>query len=139
MRTHSQTFALGFLQLILPVLLLMGIMTFAGPCGMHDDGSVSSCFWASRSLMGLAIALVLIALGRLGLSQSRELRRGLNLATVVLGILVLVTPGGLIDLCMMQTMRCHTIMRPFALVTGVLVSIVAIVDFFLVKPTRTDS
>lgn len=117
----------GIVLTVLSSILLVGILTFAGPCGVHDDGTVSSCYWASRAVLGVGVVLVVISLVRIFERDEGE-RRGLSFSAVLLGVLVAVLPGVLIDLCMMQTMRCHTVMRPFALVMGVLIAVVGGVD-----------
>ena len=117
----------GIVLTVLSSILLVGILTFAGPCGVHDDGTVSSCYWASRAVLGVGVVLVVISLVRIFERDEGE-RRGLSFSAALLGVLVAVLPGVLIDLCMMQTMRCHTVMRPFALVMGVLIAVVGGVD-----------
>lgn len=117
----------GIVLTVLSSILLVGILTFAGPCGVHDDGPVSSCYWASRAVLGVGVVLVVISLVRIFERDEGE-RRGLSFSAALLGVLVAVLPGVLIDLCMMQTMRCHTVMRPFALVMGVLIAVVGGVD-----------
>ena len=117
----------GIVLTVLSSILLVGILTFAGPCDVHDDGTVSSCYWASRAVLGVGVVLVVISLVRIFERDEGE-RRGLSFSAALLGVLVAVLPGVLIDLCMMQTMRCHTVMRPFALVMGVLIAVVGGVD-----------
>ena len=117
----------GIVLTVLSSILLVGILTFAGPCGVHDDGTVSSCYWASRAVLGVGVVLAVISLVRIFERDEGE-RRGLSFSAALLGVLVAVLPGVLIDLCMMQTMRCHTVMRPFALVMGVLIAVVGGVD-----------
>lgn len=117
----------GIVLTVLSSILLVGILTFAGPCGVHDDGTMSSCYWASRAVLGVGVVLAVISLVRIFERDEGE-RRGLSFSAALLGVLVAVLPGVLIDLCMMQTMRCHTVMRPFALVMGVLIAVVGGVD-----------
>ena len=112
---------------MLSVLLVVGIRTFAGPCGMHDDGTVSSCHWAAQAIFGVGIVLVVLSVVRIFERDEGE-RRGLSLAAALLGILVACLPGTLIDLCMMQTMRCHTIMGPFAMGMGAAIAVTGCAD-----------
>ncbi|HAM14725.1 MAG TPA: hypothetical protein DCP91_02445 [Eggerthellaceae bacterium] len=117
----------GVVLLLLSLLLVVGLLSFAGPCGVHDDGSVSSCFWASRAMLGMGVVLAIISVVRIFETDEGE-RRGLSLCAALVGALVAAVPGGLIDLCMMTTMRCHTIMRPFALCVGIAIAVVGGVD-----------
>ena len=120
----------GIILTALSVLLIVGILSFAGSCGVHDDGSVSACFWAERAVLGMGIVLAILSVVRIFERDEGE-RRGLSLAAACLGVLIACAPGVLIDLCMMATMRCHTIMRPFVLIVGVLVALVGGTDLFL--------
>jgi hypothetical protein len=120
----------GIVLSILCVLLLIGIATFAGPCGVHDDGSVSSCHWAARAVLGVGVVALVLSAVRIFERDEGE-RRGLDLGVAATGALVAFLPGGLIDLCMMQTMRCHTIMRPFCMGVGVVIALVAAGDLVM--------
>jgi len=126
MENKSQP-VVGVILLVLSLLLIVGVLSFAGPCGVHDDGSVSSCFWAGRALLGIGVVITVLSLVRVFERDEGE-RRGLSLAVACLGVLVVCVPGALIDLCMMQTMRCHTVMRPFALGVGIALALVGGID-----------
>lgn len=120
----------GVILTVLSLLLLAGIRTLAGPCGVHDDGSVSSCHWAAQAVFGVGIVAAILSVVRIFERDEGE-RRGLSLAVANLGALVACLPGVLIDLCMMQTMRCHTIMRPFCVTVGAAIAVVGAVDLIM--------
>lgn len=104
-------------------LLAIGILTFAGPC-LHDDGTVSTCFAASRVVLGAGIAAIIA--GLLGAAlRSLQAKVTLSIIGICAGIAAVAAPGGLLPLCMMQTMRCWTIMRPYALALGAVIVILA--------------
>ena len=48
--------------------------------------------------------------------------------TAVSGIFV---PGTLVSLCMMDTMRCHTVMRPFVMIMSAAVSVICVIDILV--------
>ena len=52
-----------------------------------------------------------------GRGLSADERRG-----IAAGVFATIAPGGLFALRMVQTMRCWTIMRPFALVFGIVIA-----------------
>lgn len=120
----------GIVLTALSGLLVAGILTFAVSCGVHDDGSVSGCFWAARAVLGVGVVLLVLSVVRIFELDEGE-RRGLDLGAANLGVLVACLPGLLIDLCMTQSMRCHTIMRPFCVVTGVAIALVAGIDLIV--------
>ena len=111
----------------LAVALIVGLLTFAGPCEAHDGASASSCFWAFRAMLGMGVVLAIISIVRIFETDEGE-RRGLSLSAALLGALIAATPGWLIDLCSSATMQCQTLMRPFALFLGIAVAVVGGVD-----------
>lgn len=120
----------GIALTFLSGLLVAGILTFAAPCGVHDDGSVSSCFWAGRAVLGVGIVLLILSVVRIFELDEGE-RRGLDLGAALIGVLAACLPGVLIDPCMMQSMRCQAIMRPFCMVVGIAIALVAGVDLIV--------
>ena len=98
--------------LVLALVVAIGSQTFLGAC-VHEDGSFGPCHWAARALLGegcLAAALALLAL------FVEQARLGLYLASALNAVLGLLTPGTLIAICGMDTMRCRMVMRPAMLV-----------------------
>ena len=94
--------------LVLALIMAIGSQSFLGPC-VHEDGSYGACHWAGRMLLGVGGLLAVLALLALVLPKER---RGLYLAMVPASLLGLLTPGTLIALCGMATMRCRMVMRP---------------------------
>lgn len=120
----------GIVVTVLSVLLILGILTFAGPCGVHNDGTVGSCYWASRAVLGVGVVLFVLSVVRIFERDEGE-RRGLSLAIASLGALAACMPGALIDLCAVQTMRCNAVMRPFVLVVGIALAVLGAVDLVM--------
>ena len=98
--------------LILSLLLAIGSQTFMGAC-VHDDGSLGACHWAARALSGIGGLLAVLAILALLLKKERA---GLYLAMVPTALLGVFTPGTLINLCGMATMRCRALMKPAAMI-----------------------
>ena len=123
----------------LALLLAAGVLTFAGPC-VHEDGSTAACSAASQAILAAAIASFIAAVVSL-LLGSRRAQGALSLVAALAGAFAVAIPGGLFGLCMMQTMRCWTAMRPFAMVVGALIclcGIVAAVRAFRSKAGRSS-
>ena len=106
-------------------LLAVGVLTFAGPC-VHEDGSPGSCFGASQAVLAAAVASLVFAIAGIAVPNKR-IGGALGLAAACAGIVAAASPGGLFGMCMVQTMRCWTIMRPFSLVLGVVIALCGIV------------
>ena len=98
--------------LVLSLLLAIGSQTFMGAC-VHDDGSLGACHWAARALSGIGGLLAVLAI--LALLVKKE-RAGLYLAMVPTALLGVFTPGTLINLCGMATMRCRALMKPATMI-----------------------
>ena len=98
--------------LALSTLAAIGSQTFLGAC-VHDDGSFGACHWACRAILGEGALLA--ALSLLALAMKRE-RAGLYLAMLPASLLGLLTPGALIALCKMPTMRCRMLTQPATMI-----------------------
>ena len=94
--------------LILSVLIVIGSQSFLKPC-VHEDGSFGPCHWAGQALLGLGCALGVMAALALAV---RRAGFGLFLDALPVCVLGILTPGTLIDLCHMSTMRCRMVMQP---------------------------
>lgn len=106
---------------VLAALLVVGVLTFAGPC-MHEDGSRAACFTASRAILAAAIVSLVMAVAALFL-KNRRVQSVFACVSALAGAVAAASPGGLFGLCMVQTMHCWTAMRPFAMVAGALVCV----------------
>ena len=94
--------------LVLSLAAVIGGGTFLSPC-VHQDGSFGPCHWAGRALQGAGG--VLCALAVLALCVKRA-RLGVFLSAVPVCALGILTPGTLIGLCSMATMRCRMVTQP---------------------------
>ncbi len=98
----------GMILLILGIVAALGSQTFLSPC-VHEDGSFGACHWAGQMLLGLSC--VIGVLGILSLCFQR-IRTGVYVSALPVCVLGILTPGTLIDLCRMSTMRCRMLMQP---------------------------
>ena len=117
----------GIILTAFAVMLLAGLLTFAGPCASQVGEEARSCLWASRALLGVDAVLLIIALVRI-FEQDEGERRGLSFASALLGALIAVMPGTLIALCPDPSAQCNAVMRPFALVMGIAIALTGGID-----------
>lgn len=94
--------------LVISLVIAIGSQSFLSPC-VHEDGSFGVCHWAGQALLGLGCVLGVLAVLSL---LSRSARLGLYLSALPLCVLGILTPGTLIGLCHMSTMRCRMVMQP---------------------------
>ena len=98
----------AIITLVLALVVAIGSQTFLGAC-VHEDGSFGACHWASRALLGVGGLLAVLALAALCVPSARL---GLYIAMTLTCVLGILTPGTLIALCQMATMRCRALMQP---------------------------
>ena len=98
----------AIILLILSLVIVIGSQRFLSPC-MHEDGSFGPCHWAGQALLGLGCVVGILAILSLCVQKARLGTYMSALPVCGLGIL---TPGTLIDLCHMSTMRCRMVMQP---------------------------
>ena len=60
-----------------------------------------------------------------GRKEHRHYRRFAGIAAAVIAVLL---PGTLMKMCMMDTMRCYAVMRPFAWIMGALIALLSLLD-----------
>ena len=119
--------AVGVALTVLAVMLVAGVASFAGPCGVHGGQEAPSCLWASRAVMGIGAVAAVLAIVRVFETDEGE-RRGLSLACALLGFLAAAVPGPIIALCADPSMQCNAVMRPFVLCVGIAIGVVGAVD-----------
>lgn len=107
---------LGYIQIAIAILLIAGVLNFAGPC-VHDDGSIPACAQASWGIIGGGVFLLGAALAQL-VVETRTARIICAIVCASLGVFIVLVPGTLLPLCMMETMHCQAVMKPFAQICG---------------------
>ena len=118
------------LLVVLNLIFFVGIQTVFAPCEARPDGSWMTCHWAGQALMGIAAALLAIAVMHLVIPRA-QVKIGLSLAVIPVSILAFAVPDHLIDLCMMETMHCHTVMEPAVTVISLLNVLLAAADIYV--------
>ena len=109
----------------------------AGTHMMSADAAVQvtwmSCHWAERAVWLAAGAMLVQAVALLVYrGRGRHgIKAGLSLAITVQSAVCALIPGVGISLCMMETMRCHTVMRPSVTVLCILLTVSSLAGTFL--------
>ena len=117
--------------LALGIVFLVGIFSFFGSCpGPKDDGTWMVCHWASRAIGGVAAVMAVVSAIHLFVSDAK-MKMGLDIAIIPMALLAAAIPGNIINLCMIATMRCHTIMHPAVIVMSVLMIAAAVFDLVM--------
>ena len=113
----------------LALLIAVGSVSFLGPC-VHEDGSFGACHWAGQALLGIGLLLGAQSLLIL-LSKQPRTKMGVYLAMLPTALLGIFTPGTLISLCRMATMRCRAIMQPAMIILCAVSAAVSAAGYFI--------
>ena len=116
----------GILSLAISILLAGGIMTVFRACAQKEDGTWMHCHYAQMNVFYIAVVMVVISLINLFVSN-RKFGAGLWAVSIILSIIVILIPGTIMGMCMMDTMRCWAVMKPFVMIVCVLMIIVSLV------------
>ena len=127
---------LAGLTAFLSAVLAVGSQTFLRPC-VHEDGSASVCTPAGTLLLVFGVAAAVLSLARLA-GVGRGTRLLLSALTLAAGVLIILTPGVLSPLCMMETMRCRMITKPAAQVAGTLIALLSAGDLLRIAAGRKE-
>lgn len=135
---EKRKFQIGVSDIILAaitVIYFIGALTFFKSCGPKDDGSWMTCHWAGNAVAGLAAVLAVTAIAHLVISNAK-MKIGLSIALIPIAVLTALVPGHLIQICMMETMRCHVVMRPSAIVMAILIVAAAVFDIVVYRKKK---
>ena len=115
------------ISLIAAVLMSLGVMTVFRACPAKEDVQWMHCHTAQMDLFYVGIALVILALAAM-IIRSVPVCIFLYIVSAVLGCITLLVPGKLVSMCMMENMRCWSVMRPFAMLMGILVIVFSLIN-----------
>ena len=118
--------------LVLALVIAVGSQTFLGAC-VHEDGSFGACHWAARAILGEGALLAVLAALAMALKKERA---GLYLAMASASLLGMLTPGTLIGICGMDTMRCRMLMRPAMLILFGIALLAALVGWLAARKEK---
>ena len=105
----------------LSALLLAGGVTVFSACEPKPDGTWMHCHQCQNMVAGSAVGLIALC-GASALVKNKPVRLALLALAVIASVVVFFIPGGICPLCMMKTMRCHTVFQPFVRIMSVLVA-----------------
>lgn len=106
--------------LVLSLILTFGVLFVFHACGAKEDGSWMACHWAQQAVAGCGVVLAVISV-YMFIVKDDSARHALARAIFPITVLAMSIPGGVIHMCMMESMRCRSVMRPAVLIMGVLI------------------
>jgi len=123
----------------LAIIAAIGFLTAFYPCyEMMAPARLRPmrCVWTMRVLLGVNSMAGAVGLIMLISRDNKDFVKGLNTASILLGILFLLIPQTLTGVCVVH--RCVTMFQPFARIIGTLMLILPIINLFLLKRKPED-
>ena len=130
----------GILFIVLGLLIAIGPQLFFQPCdgtlqicvnGEPSDKFVPmKCHWSAMAEVGVGGAIALLGVLLLCFRRA-QIRFGISLAQVPLGIAAILLPTQLIGVCSNPQMKCNELMFPMLIVLGSLVIALSLANAFL--------
>ena len=114
----------GIAEALTAAVLLIGALTFFKACGDGEERHMV-CHWAQNAVTLSAAVLVFLSLLRVFI-PGRGVKAGIAFGLFAVSVSVIFIPGTVIDLCMMDTMRCHAVMKPAVMIFGAGIALLAL-------------
>ncbi len=111
------------------LLICIGSFTFFSACQVHDD-TIMACHWAQNAVTALGALLSVISLAAIVIPD-RKIKAGLELSATLTAVLTALIPGIVINVCMMNSMRCVSTFRPFTILFASLAAVAALLSAVL--------
>ena len=123
-------------RVLVLAFLIVGIFTFAHVCG--DMGDMEAKCHKTRSF-AVAASIVLGALAVVQIFIKKALAEKVtSIVQVAGGIIIALLPIAIAPVCDMKTMHCYVYTRPFLVITGIVLTGIAIVDLLIVLKGKKD-
>lgn len=122
----SKGLTAGIAELITALVLTAGPLTVFKACEA-EEGHFMNCHWAQNAVVLAGAVLTVLSLLRVVVAN-RDIRTGLSLGVFALSVSVIFIPKTVISLCMMETMRCHTIFKPAVIITASVLAVISGID-----------
>lgn len=126
-----------YVPTVIAALLAVGVVTAFKACGPMEDGTWMNCHNAQIQVFILAVLMTLIGIVTIFLKEQR-IKLCLDIVSVVLAVIVIFVPGIITSLCMMDTMRCHTLMRPFAVLMSVVFIVIKVITILYERVLKKE-
>lgn len=132
--TRDKVFSL--LPAVFSILLSVGVMTVFSACGMEEHGKLMPCHGAQNAEeLGGFVLFFLFSFG--AILKGRGLKLFLFAAGVIGAVGLFFVPGDIMPLCMMKTMRCHTVFQPFVRLVSAVIVVSGAAGFVRVMRSRS--
>ncbi len=116
----------ALLPAVVSLLLVIGVLTVFSACGKKDDGTWMHCHDVQNmvAVCGVVMTVLFVICAFV---TNKVFRLILNLAVLAAAIVAFLLPGTIMPMCMMNTMRCYTVMQPFVRIMSAVAALSALI------------
>ncbi len=132
------TVILDALLCVLSAVLCFGTKFLFHACAPKEDGGWMACHWAEQAVFGLGIVLLILSIITFCFPDGKT-KSGIQISMAVVSALVIAVPNHLIKLCMMTDMRCHSVMKPAAIIISILILICSVTSGMLHRKEESQT
>ncbi len=126
-KKNRLSMVLGIAILVICLIITFGVEFIFHSCGAHDDGSYMACHWAQKAVMTAGITLAIQA-AALVFTNDKRTQTVVSSCIACGAIVTALIPNVIINLCMMPTMHCNAVMRPWTIVCCVVLFIICVIN-----------
>jgi hypothetical protein len=120
------------LLLIVTVLYAVGIRVWFPVCDkMTSMGTYMTCHWVGEILKVLSIVLIVLAVFHIVI-PSYGFKAGIDVAVLLLFAVIYKLPGGIVNLCKMDTMNCVAHTKPSTVIYAIIGVLIAVFDLAVI-------
>ncbi|MBG9980242.1 DUF4418 family protein [Facklamia sp. DSM 111018] len=105
----------GMVTLVIGILLLIALFTFAVPCTAAEGEKPMKCYWTHQAMKGIAMVVGGIGIGQI-LQKYFVGIKALAWANLLVSILGIALVTFLIGTCMKEQMICNLYLKPTGLI-----------------------
>ena len=126
-KKNKLSIGLRIIILIICLVITFGVEFIFRSCGAQEDGGYMACHWAQQAVMAAGIILTVQA-AALVCTSDKKIQQIISLTIAGGAIVTALIPNIMINLCMMPTMHCNAVMRPWTIVCCVVLFIVCVIN-----------
>ncbi|MBQ8922181.1 MAG: DUF4418 family protein [Oscillospiraceae bacterium] len=116
---------LQIILLLMSAALCAGVKLVFHACAKPAGGMWMHCHDAENAVCGIAAGLAVLSLLML-LIKNGKIAGCIGILTAAGAAAAALVPGHIVKMCMMDTMRCHAVMKPAVIVFSVLIALLAL-------------
>mgnify|MGYP002626068916 CR=1 FL=1 len=120
------------IAIIFSVIYLFLMNFIFMPCGIKEDGTFMNCHYAYRMILVCIVSILILSIIKFFI-KNKYVGIGIIISTIIILIISIIIPNNIIPLCMIKTMRCHSIMVPANNIFAIIFIILSVVEIYIYK------